>query len=215
MFNSPGTTSSPPPPPAPWRDHRSTCTTHTGMAVLLGSLRATSMDICACARARIATITGITGIARATSVDIFAERAARIAAVPQIAVAPKCTPTPNPLGHPLGMVASLASRELPAWAVSHTSPALPRACAHIPPPPPPRDCPVCAPITLLLLHRFSRPCSLRKALSAGYPEHFTVCQNTEFRRRYAPRRRTASWAATGSYCGCPRDQARRSRRDLA
>ena len=31
----------------PWRDHRSTCTTRTGMAVLLGSPRATSMDICA------------------------------------------------------------------------------------------------------------------------------------------------------------------------
>ena len=102
------------------------------MAVLLGSLRATSVDICACARARIATITGITGIARATSVDIFAERAARIAAVPQIAAAPVCAPTPNPLGPPPGMVASLASRELPAWAVSHTSPALPRASWILP-----------------------------------------------------------------------------------
>ena len=44
----------------------------------------------------------ITGIARATSVDIFAERAARIAAVPQIAAAPVCAPTPNPLGPPQG-----------------------------------------------------------------------------------------------------------------
>ena len=100
----------------PWRDHRSTCTTRTGMAVLLGSPRATSMDICAHAGAAAIRATKCGERPRtppprrrstsppprelpswcyqarmsALSTDIFAKCMAQIATVPVRA------PTPNP-----------------------------------------------------------------------------------------------------------------------